>query len=70
MCHIQRSTQYVTVSGCVVVKCINLFMMSPRDETTSRDLVRRMEELCKKQPLPYRNTLQTLTEHTAKGHED
>ena len=50
----------------IAVQCLS---DTPDQRPNSRDLVRRMEELCKKQPLPYRNTLQTLTELTAKDHE-
>ena len=42
----------------IAVQCLS---DTPDQRPTSRDLVRRMEELCKKQPLPYKNTLQTVS---------
>ena len=42
----------------IAVQCLS---DTPDQRPTSRDLVRRMKELCKKQPLPYKNTLSELT---------
>ena len=44
----------------IAVQCLS---DTPDQRPTSRDLVRRMEKLCKKQPLPYMNTLQTLAQN-------
>ena len=49
----------------IAVQCLS---DTPDQRPTSRDLVRRMEELCAIQPLPYKDTLQTMTE-LAKNHE-
>ena len=42
----------------IAVQCLS---DTPDQRPTSRDLVRRMEELCEKHPLPYKNTLQTVS---------
>ena len=42
-----------------VVRCLS---DTPDQRPTSRDLVRRMEEICKQHPIPHKNTLQTLAE--------
>ena len=47
----------------IAVQCLS---DTPDQRPTSRDLVRRMEEICKKQPPRYKNT---LTELTAKDRE-
>ena len=41
-----------------VVQCLS---DTPDQRPTSRDLVKRMEEICKQHPLLHKNTLQTLT---------
>ena len=43
----------------IAVQCLS---DTPDQRPTSRDLVRRMEELCKKQQLPHKNALQILAE--------
>ena len=45
----------------IAVQCLS---DTPDQRPTSRDLVRRMEQLCENQPLPYKSTLQTITELT------
>ena len=50
----------------IAVQCLS---DTPDQRPTSTDLVRRMEELCEKHPLPHRNSLQTLIELTAKDQE-
>ena len=45
----------------IAVQCLS---DTPDQRPTSRELVRRMEELCKNRPIPYKNTLQTMTELT------
>ena len=42
-----------------VVQCLS---DTPDQRPTSRDLVRRMEEICKQHPIPHENTLHMLTE--------
>ena len=42
----------------ITVQCLS---DTPDQRPTSRYLVKRMEELCKIHPLPYRNTLQTVS---------
>ena len=42
----------------IAVQCLS---DTPDQRLTSRDLVRRMEKLYEKQPLPYKNTLQTVS---------
>ena len=42
-----------------VVQCLS---DTPDQRPTSRDLVKRMEEICKQHPIPHENTLQTLAE--------
>ena len=42
-----------------VVQCLS---DTPNKRPTSRDLVKRLEEICKQHPIPHENTLQTLTE--------
>ena len=44
----------------IAVQCLS---DTPDQRPTSRELVWRMEEICKKQSLPYKNALQTLTEN-------
>ena len=44
----------------IAVQCLS---DTPSQRHTSRDLVKKMEELCKKQPLPHKDALQTLTEN-------
>ena len=46
-----------------VVQCLS---DTPDQRPTSRDLVRRMEEICKQRPITHENTLQTLAELTDK----
>ena len=41
-----------------VVQCLS---DTPHQRPTSRDLVERMEKICKQHPIPHENTLQTLT---------
>ena len=50
----------------IAVQCLS---DTPDQRPTNRDLVRMMEELCEKHPLPHRNSLQTLIELTAKDQE-
>ena len=50
----------------IAVQCLS---DTPDQRPTSRDLVRRMEELCENQPIPYRNTLQTMNELVTKNCE-
>ena len=42
----------------IAVQCLS---DTPDQRPTSRDLVRKIEELCKKQPLPHKDALQILT---------
>ena len=42
-----------------VVQCLS---DTPDQRPTSRDLVKRMEEICQQHPIPHKNTLETLTE--------
>ena len=44
-----------------VVQCLS---DTPDQRPTSRDLVKRMEKICKQHPIPHGNTLQTLAELT------
>ena len=44
-----------------VVQCLS---DTPDQRPTSRDLVKRMEEICKQHPIPHKNPLQTLTDLT------
>ena len=53
-CHLLYST---------VVQCLS---DTPDQRPTSRDLVKRMEEICKQHPIPHKNPLQTLTVLTEK----
>ena len=46
-----------------IVQCLS---DSPDQRPTSRDLVRKMEEICKQHPIPQGSTLQTLVELTKK----
>ena len=46
-----------------VVQCLS---DTPDQRPTSRDLVMRMEEICKQHPIPYKNTLETLAVVTQK----
>ena len=41
-----------------VVQCLS---DTPDQRPTSRDLVKRMEEICQQHPIPHKNTLETLT---------
>ena len=51
----------------IVVQCLSDF---PDQRPTSRNLVRKMEELCKKQPLPYTGILQTLAQNQKQSREE
>ena len=51
----------------IVVQCLSDF---PDQRPTSRNLVGKMEELCKKQPLPYTGILQTLAQNQKQSREE
>ena len=48
----------------IAVQCLS---DTPDQRSTSRDLVRSMEELCRNQPICYNNTLEIMTELTTRN---
>ena len=62
----QMSHQLGGFPSSPLLHCCPVSSDTPDQRPTSRDLVKRMQEICKQHPIPQGNTLQTLAELTKK----